>query len=273
MIDKTIFFSAFCRPHRLIRIIFYKIGIYRDPSYIIINTKYGFPITIVLPELVSKIIYLTGGFEESVEKIIGQFVKPGDVVVDVGAHIGYFSILMSRQVGKDGKVYAFEPTPSTYALLKQNCLSFTNIHVVNKAVFSKITKLKLQDFGILYLALNSLFSPRINKKLPMEKREVETIDLDTYFSKSEKPNFIKIDAENSEYEIIKGMENLLRTKRPTICMEFGGCGKKSTKNSKELLDFLYNAKYEIFYFNRGAIKTYSLSEGKNHYENLLCIPK
>jgi protein-L-isoaspartate O-methyltransferase len=48
---------------------------------------------------------------------IEYFVRPGDVVLDVGAHIGYYTLLLSRLVGDQGRVYAFEPDPSNFALL------------------------------------------------------------------------------------------------------------------------------------------------------------
>ena len=65
-----------------------------------------------------------------------ELLNPGDVFIDIGALIGYFSRLASKIVGEKGKVYSFEPTHSTYSLLQSNTKHAENIQTINKAVFS-----------------------------------------------------------------------------------------------------------------------------------------
>lgn len=273
MLNLKILLSLFFKPHRFLHILFYKLQIFRQPTKITVKTHFGRNIQLVLPEIVSSLIYVTGRFEEDVEKILRKYLRKGDVFVDVGAHIGYFTLLGSQLVGEKGEVHAFEPTPSTFDLLKKNCYQYGNIILINKAVFSRNTKLLLQDFGIIYSALNSFFSPRIKKRIIGVKKQVQAISLDTYFSKIKKPDFVKIDAENAEYEIIKGMRKLLMSKKPIICMEFGGCETETATQSIELLRLLRKMNYKTFCHDNGKIKEYDAYIGVNKYMNLLCLPQ
>ncbi len=272
MIDFKIFSSIFSRPDRVVLVALYKLKIFRNPRKITLTTYYGKTMQVILPEIVSTIVYITGRFERDVEEIMTKFIKKGSVFVDIGAHIGYFTLLGSMLVGSKGKVYAFEPTPSTFSLLKENCSIYKNIILINNAVFSRKAKLILQDFGVAYSALNSFFPPRINKKITAKKIKVDAIDLDTYFSKIKKPDFIKIDAENTEYEIIRGMEGILRLKNPIICMEYGG-SVDTVGNNKKIVDFLQKLAYDIFSFEKGKIKKFIFMENETRYRNLLCMPK
>ena len=73
--------------------------------------------SVVLPEMISLQLYMYGLFDELVTGMALRAGRQGDVVLDVGAHFGYFTLLFSRLVGESGRIVSLEPTPSTFAVL------------------------------------------------------------------------------------------------------------------------------------------------------------
>jgi FkbM family methyltransferase len=69
---------------------------------------------------VGRVLAISGVWEPNATAAFRSLLRPGDVCLDIGAHIGYFTLLASRLVGADGHVYAFEPTPATYEALCAN---------------------------------------------------------------------------------------------------------------------------------------------------------
>lgn len=85
-----------------------------------VRTRQGFAMRLDLGQFVDRTIYCTGGWEPLETMVIAAALKPGDIFVDVGANIGYFSLLAHRLVGPTGRVHAIEATPSTADLLDGN---------------------------------------------------------------------------------------------------------------------------------------------------------
>lgn len=85
-----------------------------------VDTRHGFAMRLDLGQFVDRTIYCTGGWEPLETMVISAALKPGDGFVDVGANIGFFSLLAHRLVGATGRVHAVEATPSTAALLDDN---------------------------------------------------------------------------------------------------------------------------------------------------------
>ncbi len=129
--------------------------------------------------------------------------KEGDIVLDIGAYVGMFTVKSSRQVGEEGLVIAIEPEPKNFSYLTMNCRGLGNVRLVKKAVSNTDGKAKLYLSG--GSALPSLTLPNRNYI------EVETIALDNLIIQFKLPrvDFIKIDAEGAELEILKGAGNVL----------------------------------------------------------------
>jgi FkbM family methyltransferase len=234
---------------------------------------------VVIPELVSLSIYRYGFFEEGLTKMMLEYLKPGMTFLDIGAHFGYFTLLGSLIVGHEGKVHSFEPTPSSFDVLRTNASRKNNVYLNNCAVLSgKKEFVSLNDYGIRYSAFNSMHDPRLPRnvlpKLRVGKYRVESTSIDDYAEKnSVTPEFIKIDAESSEYEILLGMENTIAKARPVISMEVGDLGVRGAPPSKALIDFLTDRGYQYYTFADGVIIKPSLAEGKHHNsDNLLFLP-
>jgi FkbM family methyltransferase len=99
----------------------------------IATTPFGFKVHVQLPDFIQKNIWLTGRWEPFVTECFRRMLAPGDTFVDVGANIGYYSLLASRIVGERGYVYAIEASPTIFALLRANIAlnHATNVETVH----------------------------------------------------------------------------------------------------------------------------------------------
>lgn len=159
-------------------------------------------------------------------KIVKERVKRASTVLDIGAMIGYYTLLFARLVGPKGKVFAFEPDPDNFALLKKNVLvnDYRNTVLVQKAVSNETGKTRL------YLSPYNKGDHKIYDSYDNRKSiEVETINLADYFKDHErKIDFIKIDAQGAEGAILQGMLPLLeKNKNVEIITEFWPPGLES----------------------------------------------
>lgn len=135
-----------------------------------------------------------------------NIIQDGDIVLECGAHHGYTTILFAKWVGK-GKVVAFEPSPSSAEILQSNVElnSLQNVIIEKKAVSSREGKIFISDDSNSSVILGKLGGI-----------EVETTYLDKYSYL--KPASIKIDVEGFEVEVLKGAQEILRSK-PKLAIE------------------------------------------------------
>ena len=241
----------------------------------------GEDLNVILPEDISTAIYCYGFFEADLSRIILDRVKTGMIFFDIGAHVGYYSKLASNLVGKKGQVHAFEPTPSTFAILKSNFTDTPNVFLQNLAVWSETTELTLFNYGLQLAGVNSFTEPRISKERDRQQKqyefkqpfEVQATSVDRYVNEFKvKPDFIKIDAESAEYQILVGMKKTLNEIRPQITLEVGDFNIKEVVSSDRIINHLLEQGYKVYTFRNGKIESY---QPQNSYlsENLLFIPK
>ena len=147
-------------------------------------------------------------------KIIKNNVKDGDNVIDLGANIGYFTLILAKLVGPTGKVFAFEPDPRNLALLKKNVEynNYKNVIIVPKAVSNVNDKCTLYT-GQKTFGQNKIYKPKntkIQKFIPIDS---ETVRLDDFFRTNgllDKISFIKLDVEGAEFLAFSGMKEILK---------------------------------------------------------------
>src|SRR5215211_1780142 len=149
--------------------------------------------------------------------IIERFTpKQGDIVIDIGAHMGRYTIISSKRVGTEGKVVAIEADPDNFEMLNRNIKlnQLTNIIPVNYAVYSKETKIKLylpeEELGhTIYNTTMVLDRAKANEKFI----EVNANTLDNLLQENgieqQQVNWIKIDVEGAEFEVLKGATTIL----------------------------------------------------------------
>lgn len=162
-------------------------------------------------------LYLDGIFESEVTNYFCDSIKPSMVVLDVGADMGYYTLLFAKRVGKDGRVYSFEPIPwSRDRLIKNiNLNDYENVIVSDYALYDENGTTKMIKPGN-----ESRLSVSMNSDDEGEF-EVKLITFDDFFSKNkvEKVDVVKIDTEGSELNVLKGMENTLLKFRPIVMVE------------------------------------------------------
>lgn len=139
----------------------------------------------------------------------------GDVVIDAGAYIGLFTGKSSLQVGDRGKVYAFEPEPENFSHLRENTKGLKNVEIFNRALWSSEKDLILfvrQHHSSGHSLIDWVDANKIKERLP-----VHTTYLDNVVKG--KVDFIKLDAEGAELEILHGATRILKQYKPFVVCE------------------------------------------------------
>jgi FkbM family methyltransferase len=197
------------------------------------------------------------------DEIIEHFTpKQGDIVVDIGAHIGHYTIIASNRVGANGKVVAIEASPSNFDILDRNIKlnQLTNVIPLNYAAYSKETKIKLylpgEESG------NTIYNTVISDRARNEEKFVEVnanmLDylLQSKGIKQEQINWIKIDVEGAEFEVLKGSTNILsNSKDIALLIEIHNL-RDNTNLYRPIVEFLtlYNFKIEFEKSHHGGEK-------------------
>ncbi len=187
------------------------------------STKYGYkfysPITRRLNNFLVHDVYTSMVDHE--DDIVEQFSpKIGDIVIDVGAAFGFYTIVASKRVGQQGKVVAIEAQPDVFKMLNRNTKlnKLTNIISLNYAVYSKKTTLKLYS-------TYSIIQERASRYSLQRYTEVsgDTLDNLLWSVGIKQVNWIKIDVEGAEYEVLKGAKEVLSASdRISILVEIHG---------------------------------------------------
>ena len=223
---------------------------------------------------------INGVYGELDTKIIRDNIKEGHIVIDVGANIGYYTLIFAQLAGTTGKVFAFEPEPKNFELLQKNVKvnDYSNTINENYAVSDSNGNVSL------FLAKNGIVGHRIsNFDINLNSILVKKITLDDYFTKLnliDKINFVKIDVEGFEFGVLKGMTRIIeKSKNLKLFLEFNRVGIEAAGfDPKEILDFLYKNNFKIYFLNykensiNEADKNQLLTSKDNLNENinLLC---
>ena len=178
-----------------------------------------------------------GIYEFEVQGIMAENVRPGNVVYDIGANNGFISMLAAQLVSEDGFVYAFEPLPANVSILHNlfSANDVINCEVVPLAVADVTAELAL--FVGSSHTTSSLHSGRGNSG----SVTVSSITLDAFLAAHQPPDFIKIDVEGAESEVLKGSESLLRREpAPVWLIEV-----HSAESERQTISELQKYGYEI----------------------------
>lgn len=167
----------------------------------------------------------------------GFTIKEDDVVVEIGAHIGIFSIF-AAQLARNGKVYSFEPMPANYEMLQRNIIlnKANNIIPVNKAVSDKKGKKEFHlSSSEIYTGEHSFFlrGDKLMKTIEVETLSLENIVKDHNISEID---FLKMDCEGAEYEILFNVPDDILRRIKQISMECHDID--NTRNKFSLREFL-----------------------------------
>jgi FkbM family methyltransferase len=244
------------------------------PFRISFSTLWGTKMTCYLPE--GNTFYYYGYCEANLTNFYLRTVTKGMTVIDVGAHVGIYSMLGSELVGETGHVYSFEPTPWTFRVLTQNTQKLNNVTIFNQAISETEQTLTFADYGPGYGAYNSanISGAQDITKIPKTTKVVSR-SLDLFCKENDiSPDIIKIDSEGYEYEVLLGSKNILtnnEAKRPLVTIEVAG-GSVWAKNSHQAFNLLEKYGYKAYEINTdGTVNTHKFKETYT-YDNLLFVP-
>lgn len=168
--------------------------------------------------------------ERPVTRLLAQLCRPGMIVADVGANIGFYSLLMARQVGQTGYVWAFEPDPGNFAALKHNIQAngYRNISPINSAVGAT------SGSGQLYTSRAHNGDHRIYPTGQRPAIPIQMVALDQFFAPEQRLDLIKMDIQGAEGAALRGMQLLLRRlPHLVILMEFWPMGLRQAGSDPE----------------------------------------
>ncbi len=170
--------------------------------------------------------YWLGTYEIELQQTIQDLVKPGMVVYDVGANIGYISLMLARQVSKTGKVFSFEALPENQErfLLNLTTSSFGDrVQLVKAAVVDKIGTVQFQigPSGGMGKAAGSAGRQEYSYTKSIE---VQAICLDDFVfeQRNPAPQVVKMDIEGGEVLALPGMSRVLEQVKPVMMLELHG---------------------------------------------------
>lgn len=188
-------------------------------------------------------------------------IKPGFVCIDAGAYTGYITKKLARLAGPTGMVYAFEICPESYNEMVNNTKHLCNVKPLLMAVSNKNEKIKCYKMPHTSICWNTIGYDVNYNKIDADYI-IDSVSLDEYFKDAKQIDFIKIDVEGAEDEVLEGCINIMRKHKPTMLIEYH-------------LDEKYN--YKILIDNGYTIhKLYSMEElhiGDKRCYQVLALPK
>lgn len=206
------------------------------------------------------LIYYLGESEPEVSEFIINNLKPGHVFIDIGAHIGEYSLLASKLVGPKGLVFGFEPSQSIYQYLKDNIFlnACQNVTLENYAVSDHIGVVNFHIHN--EQEKSSIVLPETQMENMIEDMvQIRSISLDNYFKNIPTTiNMIKMDVEGAELLVLKGATRLLDCDAETAPIWIFECSPENYHN------FGYSIKDVFHFFSEYGYRIYSLNKEKNY---------
>lgn len=158
-----------------------------------------------------------------------KLIEPNNTIIEIGGHIGYISMYFAWLVGPNGHVHVFEPGPNNLPYLQRNLAKYPNISIHTQAVGRENSQLPfyvenltgqnntlLQHFDVYEANRSHAYS-----KEQYDTVIVDVIRLDSFVEEhAVQPDFVKIDVEGAELEVIRGMIGCLETHKPGLMIEF-----------------------------------------------------
>ena len=174
------------------------------------------------------------------EKVYDQEAVPkaGDIVIDIGAYVGMYSIKASHFVGPTGLVVAVEPLPSNLAYLENNLKSLPNTRIIKVALSDYIGE------GKLYSSASTATHSMTYKRKNFTKVRVTTLDELVKELELLRVDYIKMDAEGSDLHILKGARQVLLDNFPTLSMACYHANSNGVPCVGKVITYLENIGYK-----------------------------
>jgi FkbM family methyltransferase len=185
-----------------------------------------------------------------------SLVRPGDIVVDLGANIGDYTFLLANLTGAQGKVYSVEPVPETFEILSGvvKKLALSNVELFNCAVSEKDGTVRM-EIPLHQHGGQNFYMSRVvtwpSSASSFESFEVPCRALDSLLaSQPAKPvTFVKCDVEGHELAVVKGASNLLERNRPAMLIEVAGTAVMQDDPDNQLFSTMNRYGYTPYWFD------------------------
>lgn len=201
-------------------------------------------------EMPRRFVHLYHNWEPLTEKFFLGSLRPGMTVVDVGAHIGYFTVKAAKLVGESGRVYSFEPLPENVDFLKRNLRhnDLKNVRIYPYAAGISRSKRLFYIADPARRSWGSMLGGFYPHPLATQlgQIEVQQVVIDSVISGL--VHAVKIDVEGAEFEVLQGMERILsEMEQLSICVEWNPmCMRSAGYDPLALPDFLKKFKFRDF---------------------------
>lgn len=157
--------------------------------------------------------------------LLRQYIKPGDVVLDIGANIGFYTALMSDIVGAKGMVHGFEPDQTNFRHLRDHTKGLQNVRINHKAVADKTQVIKI------YTSKQLNVDHRTYKPAEYEAElDIDAIAIDDYLA-GQRVDFIKMDIQGFEWSAVQGMTRTFSENNIQMLSEFWPYGMRQAGTS------------------------------------------
>lgn len=232
------------------------------------HTKYGSFVYYKNDAFIGRSLELYGEYSEGEPELWRKFIKPGSAVLDIGANIGVFTRALSEIVGKSGRVVAVEAQRENYTLLLENSTGYENIITLHLACSSKnnetinspsLTVLEHNNYGQVELGSGDSI--------------IDTITIDS-LTEAMPVDFIKVDVEGMELEVLRGAFNTIKTQRPILYVE-----NDRLEKSSDLITYIRSFDYRVFEHLPPLFSANNFNKNStNVFDgivsiNILCIPE
>jgi FkbM family methyltransferase len=240
---------------------------YKD---IIMRSELGFRIILNLKKDVDVYFY-KGNFESDTLNYFKSIIKTGDIIFDIGANIGIYTLIASLKTGSQGKVYSFEPADWAYDRLSKNIKlnEFSNIISIKKGVadYSRTADF----FQCEDDAYNSIGKNPMRDVKHVNKIEITSIDDFICENNITKIDVLKIDTEGADYLVLKGAQKILQSDYPPVIFcEYN----RNIKNGfdytlEDFEQFIKSYNYNIFELHDGKLIPFDAAKSQSN--EIICI--
>jgi FkbM family methyltransferase len=227
------------------------------------NPVKGACVTVALSERIGRLMW-TGCYEPELVLLLTEVLDPAMVFVDVGAQVGYFSIVAAALVGEHGAVHAFEPDPGSFRRLIRNSRAYSWVKTHNCVVTNSVGEIPFYRSPV---PGESGWGAIFNADAERPRISAQACTLDGWMSdeRIEKIDFLKVDVEGAECRVLEGAQAAIAKTRPIMWVEANAvCLSRDGKSVSLLVRVLEGWGYAVraVYDRRGS-----------SFENVVAVPK
>jgi FkbM family methyltransferase len=225
-------------------------------------------------------VFFKGYYEPDIVQVHKLILRPSMVAVDVGANVGLHTLIMSELVGDEGHVFAIEPTPEFADRLLRNCLlnrrrNVTLLRLACSRPGLQSGTLVVSSTSVRTAALQPTDSTPFSEEVERLNVDLKTLDEVVIMNALNRLDFIKIDVDGGEYDVLLGAETTLARYHPHVLFEYSPNYSKFGADADKVHTFLRDVGYSLYAVNssRGLFSYLSLVErgGLPAFGNLLAV--